>query len=733
MPDALSIPRLPAYPSTSARKSLSPTQLSTLTSTIASVLSTVLVLPPTKLDSPSALSFVASYAKDTALVALQSLIWTPTSATAPSQIQIQIHKRTLRLAHRLAPRLGLLTLLDLSLAYAPSSQLRAVFSSAYEANPGLALVLNTDFVPALTHLLNPSQGLYATRKATQCALSFLRSSPAEFKRCFAHSQVFVLALAHLYDQGLAGIALSYGGLSVQRGSGKPHDWEPTWAQTKLAVVDAFHLLIRVFLDDLASARGAALAVESERTFGVVFALLEVPASSSSGTTPFLDRPLLADYQATYSLSTTLSKALSKEDARVDVLESALSSLSPASNSRKRDPGALNILLGSGVPPGVDARSSSKGKERATERGHSPEAHDPDIDLKLTQILDILPDTSPSYARALLRHPPFAGDPEKVIGALLEGSAPLPESAELTPGGGGGGGGKGEERDRWGGGDGVDETLAIVVERRNVFDEVEMDLGSVRVGKKREDAFIALRDHAAIAALKADILRRAETISDSDDEDQTRNALAYDSDEVIKLKLKLGGEGEQSDESNADSDADGGDQDPEPGKAQDVQTILELAYIADLALFARDARTRHGAERKWLRKQAGWDPAVFKVGLPSVLFGITLQSLSNRGVLKSTLPTWLVVSGSVFFGPTISVLRTIYKGFDDRRQAAKLEARLARTIRGKSIGNVDILATMRRLWDTGYIGKLVNSAYSTEVPIMVAQRTGWLTASPDRTQ
>ncbi|KAG6918737.1 hypothetical protein DXG01_012222 [Tephrocybe rancida] len=632
MPDALSIPRLPAYPSTSARKSLSPTQLSTLTSTISTALSTVLALPPAKLDSPSALSFVASYAKDTALVDLQSLIWPSTSAPAPSEIQNQIHKRTLRLAHRLAPRLGLPTLLDLSLAYALSSQLRAVFSSAYEANPGLVSTLETDFVPALTRLLTPSQGLYAARKATQCALSFLRSSPPEFKRCFAHSQVFVLALAHLYDQGLAGIALSYGGLSVQRGSGKPDDWEPIWVQTKLAVVDTFHLLIRVLLDDLASARGAALAVESERTFGVVFALLEIPASSSSGTTPFLDRPLLADYQATYSLSTTLSKALSKEDARVDVLESALSSLAPASNSRKRDPGALKILLGSGVPPGVDARSSSKGKERATERGPSPEAHDPDIDLKLTQILDILPDTSPSYARALLKYPTYAGDPENVIGALLEGSAPLPDSVELTLEGGGGGGGEGGEIGGWGGGNGADEALAIVAERRNVFDEVEMDLGSVRVGKKREDASTALRDRAAIAALKADILRRAEAISDEEDEeDQTRNALAYDSDEeLIKVKVKVSGDGEQSDESG--SDAEGGDEDPEPGKARDVETVLELAYIADPALFARDAQTRRGAGREGLRKQTGWDDNQIEG------WGIMLERNSSFSTFADTPPT-----------------------------------------------------------------------------------------------
>ncbi|KAG6904185.1 hypothetical protein DXG01_011993, partial [Tephrocybe rancida] len=122
--------------------------------------------------------------------------------------------------------------------------------------------------------------------------------------------------------------------------------------------------------------------------------IEVPSEGSSFAVewlPFLDQPLLADYQATYS-SSALAKALSKEDARVH-----------------RGPGALKILLGSGDPPGVDARSSSKGKERATERGPSSSAHGPDRGLKLTKILGTLLDTSPPYARSLLRHPPYAGD------------------------------------------------------------------------------------------------------------------------------------------------------------------------------------------------------------------------------------------------------------------------------------------------------------------------------------
>ncbi|KAG6826535.1 hypothetical protein H0H92_015433 [Tricholoma furcatifolium] len=91
-----------------------------------------------------------------------------------------------------------------------------------------------------------------------------------------------------------------------------------------------------------------------------------------------------------------------------------------------------------------------------------------------------------------------------------------------------------------------------------------------------------------------------------------------------------------------------------------------------------------------------------VGLPSALFGFILQSLSNR--FGRSLSAWLIVSGSFLFVPTVSAIQIIYKRFDDRRQAAKLGARLAPRIVGKSIGNIDILATMRHLWETGYPGQ-----------------------------
>ncbi|KAG6888060.1 hypothetical protein C0992_009751 [Termitomyces sp. T32_za158] len=57
------------------------------------------------------------------------------------------------------------------------------------------------------------------------------------------------------------------------------------------------------------------------------------------------------------------------------------------------------------------------------------------------------------------------------------------------------------------------------------------------------------------------------------------------------------------------------------------------------------------------------------------------------------------------------MRIIYKNFDDRRQAAKLGARLARRIDGKWTGNIDVLAALQHFRDTGYIGMYRRDRYS----------------------
>ncbi|KAG6823233.1 hypothetical protein H0H87_001549, partial [Tephrocybe sp. NHM501043] len=214
--------------------------------------------------------------------------------------------------------------------------------------------------------------------------------------------------------------------NTSTGTGTVDEWEPIWVKTKVDLIDAFHIVISTVLNDLSNTSGRALAAESERTFGIIFALLEIPSSSATTTTsssaqptPFLNRTLLADYQTTYSLNKTLSTALqaaAEKDARLDLLDSTLRSLespsSPTLNSKRKDAGALKILLGSsGISPGIDNRgdggrvrstlqpiptlgtnASGKGKERAPEP--EPRFAVPDLDVKITQVLDIFPDHAP---------------------------------------------------------------------------------------------------------------------------------------------------------------------------------------------------------------------------------------------------------------------------------------------------------------------------------------------------
>jgi len=519
---------LPAYPATSSRKRLSPSQTATLNQTIASTLGTVLALPPEKRDTPSTRQFLVTYSKDTAFQTLQNLIWRDTTTTTSlSTDEKTIQKRCLLLAEKLAqspPGLDIQTLLDLSIIYArvQPSQLHRVFSAALQSDPTLPQIISEDLVPGFTTLLSQqspsSQGLYAQRKVAECIFSFLRGAKGipDLIRPFAQSKPFILGLTALYNAGMAGIAVSYGGIpALMTGisaENRPADeWETIWVETKVAILDSFHLVLTALLDDLAACpQGPQLAEEAERTFDIIFALLEVPTSSSTSSipgTPFLNQTLLADYQQHYHLSRTLSTALrhaQEKDVRLDLLESTLQSFDSGEGSR--NPGALKILLrSSGIQPGVDnlgkrstrshpeqaqttapqAQPDHKGKRKAK----TPDA-DPELDIKATQVLDILPDTSPEYIRLLLAHDRYGRDPEKVLGALLEGTAMSEEELERDL----------REKEELGRkyGDGAvgNEVEYRVEQRRNVFEDEQVDLSRYRVGKK-DTGFVFLSANTLI--------------------------------------------------------------------------------------------------------------------------------------------------------------------------------------------------------------------------------------------
>lgn len=89
-------------------------------------------------------------------------------------------------------------------------------------------------------------------------------------------------------------------------------------------------------------------------------------------------------------------------------------------------------------------------------------------------------------------------------------------------------------------------------------------------------------------MKEYILLRVGEPSDGEEESDGED---YDEDHVVKVKL--GGDGEESDEGVG-----------ERVGARDIDTILELAYIADPKQFDRDPQTRRSQARANLKAQTG---------------------------------------------------------------------------------------------------------------------------------
>ncbi|KAF9652319.1 hypothetical protein BDM02DRAFT_3183711 [Thelephora ganbajun] len=595
---------LPSYPSKNAQKSLPRSQLSTLHRKIALGLAQILDLPQQKRDDQSCREFVASYAQDMAFQTLEALIWGRNDDLDPdkwTKNEKLIRKRTLLLAERLAASkasnsasLDLQTLLDLSIVLHPThpSRIRSLFLTALATSPSLKIAVEMETVPAFTQLFFLSDGaintgLYGLRKAAHCLKSFIVASPPEFIRSFALNERFVIALADAYSHGLSSLAASY------RFTGSEDDPnsqdQRIFVEAKVALMDSFHAVVKYGMVDAVVSESSG---DIQRVLGILLALTDPPTTSSSQfpsnmtntePVPFLNRSLLEDYHDAYDFTKTLTAALRKreqDDARIDLFEARLHSIRAVADNERR-PGALKILLhSSGAPP---PQGDRKGKGRADpDMADTPPPTIPsdDLDAKVTQVLDIFPDTPSDYVRTLLQHPdyPFKGNPERVIEALLEGTAPSMEdpnqaSMKRPP--------QLQEP--------VQEQFVYTKGRRNIFDGQEMNLARVHVGKKSEDISTVLQDKSEIERMKADILRRVEGLSDEEGESDEED---YDEDDTVKVKL--GGDGEESDEEVG-----------ERSEARDVETVLELAYIADPKQFDRDAQTRRSQARAKLKAQTGW--------------------------------------------------------------------------------------------------------------------------------
>jgi activating signal cointegrator complex subunit 2 len=122
-------------------------------------------------------------------------------------------------------------------------------------------------------------------------------------------------------------------------------------------------------------------------------------------------------------------------------------------------------------------------------------------------------------------------------------------------------------------------------------------------------------------MKAEILRRAEEISDDDDDDdgdgrlngKGKKNVGVAFEEELDLDgagwVKILGDGEESNED--DHEDENGDEEGEEAAQlpprQTSETVLEMAYLEDPKLFERDGQTRRSKSRADLKARTGMCP------------------------------------------------------------------------------------------------------------------------------
>lgn len=490
---AATLAPLPPYPSSDALSELPASQLALLNQKISLAIKKTLDLPVQTVNTTATVAFVSSYSRDVAQNILDDLIWDAHSKTSPkaeTSDSRNIRARTLLLAERFASTgaLDLITLLDLCIVYASHrKRLRALFNNAFSNNSSLLSSATTSAIPAFTSVLlsHAKTGLHGLRKAARTVLCFTRVGPPELLCTFAHNRDFVLALARAYDVGLGSAASSYGrlylptaGAPLQR---QPDDWECLFLQTKADLLDAFHTLFTALLDSLgAIPAGASRVEEGQRIVDVVFALHALPPptrTDDAPATPFLNRSLLADYHHAYDISDMLARVL--DDARLDVLSADLErDVASSAPLWRKDPGAFRLLLGSGVQQGTDSAS-----ERAAPSGVAGAVVGPSsskvVDPRVEEVRAILPDYAPEYIEALLRRAEY-DSAERIVDALLEGTAPPPEAIQQQA--------AMEAQSLQ-----SREEFKYTQDRRNVFDGEDMDVSKLRIGKKKWVSFFVCHD------------------------------------------------------------------------------------------------------------------------------------------------------------------------------------------------------------------------------------------------
>jgi hypothetical protein len=92
----------------------------------------------------------------------------------------------------------------------------------------------------------------------------------------------------------------------------------------------------------------------------------------------------------------------------------------------------------------------------------------------------------------------------------------------------------------------------------------------------------------------------------------------------------------------------------------------------------------------------------RFGLPPILLSVVARALV-REYGDYTIPTWVLISASLLSMPLIPITGIVGTRWYNRYHAWKLGARVAPEVRGKRIGNFDVLQMLEDSIQNDYLG------------------------------
>ncbi|KIM28029.1 hypothetical protein M408DRAFT_329684, partial [Serendipita vermifera MAFF 305830] len=511
---------------------------------------------PSAIPAGEALPFLSNYARDLAGFTLDSTS-NSTAINSESRSSMDLQDAALRLLEHhanSAPKgIPLPLIIDAMVVYSGSryhSRIQVVSKTILDAVPPLSqeiiMALQTATQSCFGPRVAPLTTLKSLHRAVNALTLVLHTGVSSLVEEFTgpNNVAGIRMLVQIYDQLLPSIATALAQSSrpiaqtLIRGDA---EWAREWLHIKILILDILQSAFSfVTPPDTGSENSQRLAVFASTLAGNG----PPPEAASSSWKLLVDSPLLTDYERLFQFSGTLrakgwtdggpTAAFATLAQNIEIDQEVVGVLTGSNTVLDKTPVARTVALPPSDPKG-------KGKGRAVQV-----ESDPAIEEGLNMILGILPDQDPTFLRRCLAHPNYRGEGgvERLMAALFEGTLPM----ELNV----------AEEEEHTHADPVQATEEedlqdLVRGRANVLDALQMDMSTLRMGKKQDTADELLNDSAR-QEMKAAILRLAQDVSNEEEDTRAFNGpgrhklVPFDEDEFDDEfeRVSVVGDGETSD-------------------------------------------------------------------------------------------------------------------------------------------------------------------------------------------